>query len=275
MSLRIAHNVESMQVHRNLSASTEQVADAMRRLSSGLRINTASDDPAGLGISERMRSQIRGLEQADRNIWDGISLLQTMDGALGEVHSILHRARELAVQWNGGTLSNDDKAGILTEWAQLSNEIGRIEQTTSFNSIPLLQSFTDVITLQVGAQANDRLSIPLVDLMGPGVELVRPNTFFAVPWIAADVDGFDRHIEQVSSTRARIGATMNRLEHALNGNASYRESLMQAESRIRDLDMAAEMNNLIRHQITQAAGSTVLLFADSSPSRVMDVLFSA
>jgi flagellin len=246
----------------------------MQRLSSGLRINSASDDAAGLGISERMRSQIRGLEQADRNIWDGISVLQTMDGALEQVHSILHRARDLAVQWNGGSLSDDDKSGILGEWAQLSNEIGRIEQSTAYGGTPLLQSFSALVTLQVGANDGETIGVGLVDLLGPNTELVRPNTFFAVPWIEADIDGFDRHIDQVSTARARIGATMNRLEHSLNSNAIHRESLMQAESRIRDVDMAAEMNNLIRHQITQATGSTVLLFADSSPKRVMDVLFA-
>lgn len=245
----------------------------MERLASGMRINRAADDAAGLGISERMRAQIRGVEQANRNIQDGISLVQTIDGVLNEVHSILQRARELAVQWNSGTLSWGDKAALRDEMFALSNEIGRLEDVSQFNGIMLLQDATAQVTLQVGANDGEIISFNLADLMGPNVgNLVRGNTFFALPWIDADVDGFDFHIDDVSAARARFGAIQNRLEHAHANNSTYQGNLMDAESRIRDTDMAQEMTNLTRQQLLQSAGTTMLLFASNSPARVLDLI---
>jgi flagellin len=272
VSLRIAHNVEAVATHRALDVSATQMAQAMKRLSSGLRINSAADDAAGLGISERMRSQISGLAQARRNTQDGISMLQTMDGALAEVHSILQRARELAIQFNNGTYSWADLANIDKEWAQLSNEIGRIEGSTQFNGLPLLQSATTTVTLQVGANDGEQITVSLVDLMGPGLNLVRPVTFFALPWIGSDIVGFDQHIDDVAEARARIGAVQNRLEHTLNDIDSKQQAYMDAESRIRNTDMAEEMVNLTKAQITQQVASTMAIFSNHNPRKMMSLL---
>lgn len=262
-----------MNAHRNLGVTSDRLAVAMRRLSSGLRINSAADDAAGLGISEKMRGQIRGLEQANRNVQDGMSLLQVMDGVLSEVTSILHRARDIAVQWNNGIYDFDDRMTMRAELFALSDEIGRIEQTTEFNGIKLLQDASIAITLQIGANNNEIMTVSLVDLMGGTVgNLVRLNTFFALPFLDADIAGFDFHINDVSAARARIGAAQNRLEHTLASNQTYLENLTGAESRIRDADMAVEISTLTRLQILQQSGTMALLFANQTPRRITDLL---
>jgi flagellin len=245
----------------------------MQRLSSGLRINAARDDAAGLGISERLRGQIRGLEQAGRNVQDGISLLQTMDGALAEVHSILQRVRELAVQRNNGLLAFADKNAIKAEFLGLCTEIGRIEETTEFNGIPLLQNASAVLTFQVGANGGDAITVSLVDLLGSSAgSLVRPNTFYTVSWGSADLAGLDMHIQDVAVARGRLGATQNRLEYAYSANEQQRESLLGAESRIRDVDVAAEMTNLTRSRILQQGATAMLSQAHQTSRVVLDLL---
>lgn len=273
MSLRIATNVEAFGAHRALSVATRDLATSMQRLSTGLRINSAADDASGLAISERMRSQISGLAQARRNTQDGISMLQTMDGALNEVHSILQRARQLAIEFNNGTLNLNDSQAIEDEWAQLSNEIGHIEGSTLFNGKPLLQDATTVVTLQVGANDGEMIGVSLVDLMGPGLSLVRPNTFFALPWIGADITGFDQHIEDVSTARGRIGAIQNRLEFTLQDIDTKQQAYMDTESRIRNVDMAAEMTNFTRAQIMQSAATSMLAQANQNPKALVGMLF--
>lgn len=273
MSFRIAHNVDAVGIHRSLDVSANRLATAMKRLSSGMRINSAADDAAGLGISERMRSQIRGLEQANRNIGDGISMLQTMEGALNEVHSILQRARELAVQWNNDTYSFVDKLGIRNEMFALSDEIARIEQATTFNGVALLQNANIAVTLQIGANSNEIVTVSMIDLFGPNVgNLVRPNTFFALPWVQADINGFDLHIDDVSAARSRIGSMVSRLEHMLSANEQTQQNLMSAESQIRDTDFAQELTAMTQQQVLQASGATMLIFAQRSPQRVLDLL---
>lgn len=244
----------------------------MQRLSSGLRINSAADDAAGLGISERLRGQIRGLEQANRNIQDGISMLQTMEGTLETVHSILQRARELAVQYNNGTLSWDAKDAIQLEMVALSDEIARLEGATTFNGIELLTDATATITLQVGANDGEVIRVSLADLFGPALNLVRPVSFFALPWLQADIVGLDAHIADVATARGRIGAQVNRLEHALNANQTTLENYMAAESRIRDADMATEMAALTKQQIIQKSGMAMLAAAQGKRSRILDLL---
>lgn len=244
----------------------------MQRLSSGLRVNSAADDAAGLGISERMRAQIRGLEQANRSLQDGISLLRTMEGALETVHSILHRARELAVQYNNGTLSWGAKDAISAELTMLSHEVARIEDTTHFNGIALLQDATATITLQVGANQGEVILVSLTDLFGPGLSLVRPATFFVIPWIDADIVGFDAHISDVATARGRIGGQMNRLQHALAANQGAQGALMAAESRIRDVDVALEMVSLTRAKLLQQSGLAVLQTTHDQHARVLQLL---
>jgi len=244
----------------------------MKRLSTGLRINSSSDDAAGLGISERMRGQIRGLDRASRNIQDGISMLETMEGALSAVHSILQRAREIAVQFNNGTNSWDDRQAIAAELIALSNEVYRIESTTSFNGIQLMQDATATVTLQVGANNGETISVSLVDLFGSGLNLVRSASFFTLPWLDADISLLDLDIDNVSLARTRIGAVSNRLEHARQANLSLQENLMAAESRLRDVDMALEMSELTRHQMLHANSAMLLKMAQQSPARVLDLL---
>ncbi|MCB0877786.1 MAG: flagellin FliC [Thermoleophilia bacterium] len=274
MSLRIAHNIDALAAHRHAGIAADRIAVAMRRLSSGLRINSAADDAAGLGISERMRGQIRSLEMANRNIQDGISLLNTAEAALDEVHSILHRARELQVQYNNGTNDINAKMSIARELIQLSNEIGRIEQTTTFNGVPLLQSATTTITLQVGANAGDTISFSMADLFGIGTALVRPVTFFTPPGVPANINWMDVHIDDVATARGRLGSVVNRLEHTLNDNQSKIEAYMSAESRIRDADMAKEMGELTRQQVLQQTSLAMLRQTQrpGNTARVNDLL---
>jgi flagellin len=273
MSLRIAHNLDALKVGRYLTATNARLETSMRRISSGFRINSASDDAAGLGISERMRAQIAGLAQANRNIQDGMGMLQVMDGLLSEVHSILLRARDLAVQHNNGTLDFNAKIMIKEELATLSDEIGRIEGGASYSGIALMQSATAVVTLQVGANGGEVIAISLVDLLGPTAgSLVRPNTFFTVPWSPADIAGFDMHIDDVSKARARLGAVQNRLEYAMAANTNQQENLMSAESRIRDVDLASEMTRYTRLQVMQQSATAMLAQANHSSYNVLDLL---
>lgn len=261
-----------MVTHRNLALSSERMATAMKRLSSGLRINSAADDAAGLTISQRMRAQVTGLDQANRNIQDGMSLLNTIDGALSEVHSILHRARDLAVQWNNTTNGFDDRAAIRAELISLCNEIARIAQDTTYAGRQILNDSTTPLTLQIGANDGETLSVSLIAAFGSGTELVRPVEFGPLPWLDADIAGFDFMIDHVSGERGRIGAVVARLEHAYASNDIKRENLMQAESRIRDVDIASEMTDFTRQQILQSSGQTMLLFANQSPMRLLDLI---
>ena len=263
MSLRINTNVEAVAAHRHVRVASDKLAVAMKRLSSGLRINSAADDAAGLGISERLRGQIRGLEQANRNIQDGISMLQTAEAALETVHLILHRARELAVQYNNGTYSAAQKQLISRELIQLSNEVARIEGTTQFNGINLLQNAMTTITLQVGSNAGETMSVSMADLFGAGLALVRPVSFFTLPWLSSDIAGLDMHIQDVAAARGRFGGMVNRLEHALSANQTKIENYMSAESRIRDADMAQEMTTLMRQRVLQQSSMAMLAHAQS------------
>ncbi len=275
MSLRIAHNLEAVTAHRHVRVASDRLAVAMQRLSSGFRINSAADDAAGLGISEKLRGQIRGLEQANRNIQDGISLLQTAEATLDEVHSILHRARELAVQFNNGTNDFNAKMAIAREMIQLSNEISRIEQTAYFNGIPLLQSATTTITLQVGANDGETISFNMADLFGIGTALVRPITFFTPPFVPANITWLDAHIDDVATARGRLGAVQNRLEHTLRANQAQQEAYMAAESRIRDADMAMEMTTFTRQQVLLQSSMAMLAQAQAGTGerqRISDLL---
>ena len=265
MSLRIQNNVEAMTAHRNLSNTSAKIATSMERLSSGFRINRASDDAAGLAISERMRGQIGGLGQAQRNIQDGVSLVQTAEGNLDEVHSMLQRVRELAVQYKNGTLGDSDKAAIQTEVNQLASEIERIGTSAKFNGVTLLAA-DSAITFQVGASDGETITISTISL-GSSV-----GADFAT--LSADdaISAIDAAINNVSAARATFGAVQNRLDHSLNATAVYQENLVAAESRIRDVDMASEMVELTKQQILQQAGTAMLSQAKSAPQSVLSLL---
>lgn len=264
MSLRINNNVEAFNAHRQLVGTSDKVAKAMERLSSGQRINRAADDAAGLAISEKLRSQIRGLKQAERNAQDGVSLVQTAEGSLNEVHAMLQRVRDLAVQAQNGTLSTSDKAAITTEAAQLWSEIDRIGKGAQFNGIKLLDA-ASTITFQVGANSGDTITAATSSL-GAAVGATMDVT------TATAIAAIDTAIGKVSDMRGTFGAVQNRLEHTLNNVRTYQENLTSSESRIRDVDMASEMVEFTKYSILQQAGTSMLAQANQAPQAVLSLL---
>jgi flagellin len=267
MSLRIQTNVEALNAHRNLVNVNDQVTKSMERLSSGYRINRAADDAAGLAISEKMRAQISGLGQDQRNIQDGVSLVQTAEGALNTVHSMLQRVRELAVQFKNGTLSASNQSAIQSEVAQLASEIERIGTTTQFNGICLLNN-TNTVSFQVGANDGETIGVAMISL-GTTVG----NSYFNLtPTGTADISNIDTAIDAVSTQRAALGAVQNRLEYSLDNVGIYQENLTSAESRIRDVDMAAETVQLTKNQILSQAGTAMLAQANQASQGVLSLL---
>jgi flagellin len=264
MSLRINNNVEAFNAHRQLVATSDRASKSMERLSSGYRINRAADDAAGLAISEKLRGQIRGLSQAQRNAQDGVSLVQTAEGSLNEVHSMLQRVRELAVQYSNGTLSTSDKAAITAEAAQLASEIERIGTTTNFNGIKLLDGSASTVSFQVGANDNDQITVTTESLGGKVGSIDVSQT--------SAISAIDAAIQNVSTLRSTFGAVQNRLEHTLNNISTYQENLTASESRIRDLDMASEMVSFSKDQILQQAGTSMLAQANQAPQAVLSLL---
>jgi flagellin len=267
MSLRIQNNVEALNAHRNLLAVSDQVSKSMERLSSGYRINRAADDAAGLAISEKMRAQIRGLAQDQRNIGDGVSLVQTAEGALSTVHDMLQRVRELAVQYKNGTLSATNQSAIQAEVNQLASEIERIGKTTTFNGISLLNN-TGTVTFQVGANDGEVISVNMISL---GSTSILPSGWSNLGNGTA-ISNIDAAIDNVSSQRATLGAVQNRLEYSQDNVAVYQENLTSAESRIRDVDMAAETVPLTKNQILAQAGTAMLAQANQAGQGVLSLL---
>ena len=275
MGLRIQNNVEAFNAHRQLSTTSAKAAKAMERLSSGFRINRAADDAAGLAISEKMRGQIGGLAQAQRNAQDGVSLVQTAEGALNEVHSMLQRVRDLKVQYENGTLDTDDKAAIVAEVKQLASEITDIRDKTEFNGIELLTGnggTTGTISFQVGANAGETVSVVTQDITGASGTDAIDNVSDTTTWEAVTLTDIDAAINNVSTIRSDFGAVQNRLEHRLNNLATYQENLVASESRIRDVDMASEMVNFTKLGILQQAGVSMLAQANQSPQSVLSLL---
>jgi flagellin len=283
MGLRIQNNVEAFNAHRQLTGTAAKAAKAMEKLSSGYRVNRAADDAAGLAISEKMRGQIGGLAQAQRNAQDAISLVQTGEGALNEVHSMLQRVRDLKVQYANGTLEAGDKTAISAEVQQLGKEISDITSKTEFNGISLLTAGT--VTFQVGAEAADTITLTKTEMsaaignagtggldevidIGSAASVAAADTAFA----ALTIDNIDEAIKNVSNARSTFGAVQNRLEHRLNNLSTYQENLVASESRIRDVDMASEMVNFTKLGILQQAGTSMLAQANQSPQSVLSLL---
>lgn len=266
----INHNISALNTHRQLGINNNSAAKAMEKLSSGLRINRAGDDAAGLAISEKMRAQVRGLEQASRNAQDGISLIQTAEGALTETHAILQRMRELAVQAATDTYSNEDRELLQEEINELVDELDRIANNTEFNGETLLDgSFTGKV-IHIGANSGQTLAIQFGD-MTSGTLLsatdlstqANANTF---------IDAIDTAIETVSKERATLGAWQNRLEHTIKNLDNTAENLQAAESRIRDTDMAKEMMEFTRANILNQAATAMLAQANQQPQGVLQLL---
>jgi flagellin len=266
MSLRINTNIEAYDAHRQLAATSDALAQSMERLSSGLRINRAADDAAGLAITEKLQGQITGLDQAQRNAQDAVSLVQTAEGSLQEVHSMLQRVRELAVQYQNGTLSTSDKTAIQSEVDMLGSEIERIGASAQFNGISLL-SAPATITFQVGAMDGESISVTMISL-GQGV----PPSTFDLTGSGTIISQIDAAIDAVSAERAQFGAVQNRLDHTLSNLSIYEENLQSSESRIRDVDMAAEMSQFTKLQILQQSGTAMLAQANQLPQSVLQLL---
>jgi flagellin len=266
MSLRIQTNIAAFDAERNLTQTGNRLQQSMARLSSGYRINTAADDAAGLAISERLRAQIGGLAQANRNAQDGISLVQTAEGQMNEVHSMLQRVRDLAVQYQNGTLSTDDRTAIQSEVNQLGSEIERIGQSAAFNGISLLAN-AGTITFQIGANDGDAIGVSTISL-GAAVD----TNVFSLSVNGSDISEIDAAINSVSSQRAVFGAVQNRLEHTINNLSTYQENLTASESQIRDVDMASEMVEFTKDQILQQAGTSMLSQANQLPNSVLSLL---
>jgi flagellin len=273
MGLRIQNNVEAFNAHRQLSQTSSKAAKAMERLSSGYRVNRASDDAAGLAISEKMRSQIGGVAQAQRNAQDGISLVQTAEGALTEVHSMLQRVRDLKVQSLNDTLNSDDKGAILKEVVALGDEVGKIISDTQFNGIKLLAgdgsaAAPNSVNFQVGANGGETITANTANLDVTNVLQITSADDLA----DFDIADVDDAIKEISTRRSDLGAVQNRLEHRLNNLGTYQENLTAAESRIRDVDMAQEMVNFSKLQILQQAGTAMLAQANQSSQGVLSLI---
>jgi flagellin len=272
MSLRVNTNVAAINSYNNLSRTDAQTQKSLEKLSSGLRINRAADDAAGLVISESMKSQIGGVQVAQRNAQDAISVVQTGEGALNEVHSMLQRMRDLAVQAANGSNSASGIAAAGAEYDQLVSAISDIAGKTSFNGTSLLTTATSSsITFQVGANGTDTLSVSLADMSTTSLGVAQGDLGSAT---AANtmIAKLDDAIGAVSTQRAAFGASQNRLEHTANNLSIQNENLSAAESRIVDADMAEEMTKFSKEQILEQAGNSMLSQANSAPNQVLSLL---
>ncbi len=277
--MRINHNIMALNAYRQLSINNTGVQKSLEKLSSGLRINRAGDDAAGLAISEKMRAQIRGLEQASRNAQDAISLIQTAEGALNETHAILQRMRELVVQaGNLGTNQNDDLQYIQDEIKTLKEEIAGIAERTQFNGKTLLNgSFaSSSLVFQIGANEKQQLLLTIADMgttgLGVAGTAVEVTGFSAGTDIDNALSAIDNAIKLVSDERSKLGATQNRLEHTIKNLDNAAENLTAAESRIRDVDMAKEMMEFTKMNILSQAAQAMLAQANMQPQAVLQLL---
>jgi len=268
----------AMNTHRQLGIANNGGAKSMEKLSSGQRINRAGDDAAGLSISEKMRGQIRGLNMASKNSQDGISMIQTAEGALQETHAILQRMRELAVQASNDTNVTADRTAIGDELAELGKEIIRIKDNTEFNNKKLLNGSAATVNIQVGANSGQRMDLDFttagIDLStvsgavgGLGASSVATHTLATTL-----VDTINAELEKVSAGRSKLGAYQNRLEHTIKNLDNASENLQAAESRVRDVDMAKEMMESTKQNILQQASTAMLAQANQAPQGVLQLL---
>jgi flagellin len=272
MGLRINQNIAAMNAHRNLSVTDGQMAKSLEKLSSGFRINRAADDAAGLAISEGLRSQVGGLKVAVRNAQDGVSVVQTAEGALTETHSILQRMRDLAVQAsNDGALSDPDKAKADKEYQALATELDDIASRTTFNGTKLLDGNYTAKDFQVGANSGETLSVTIGDMKAATL-MTAVGDITTKATAQAALTNLDTAIGTVSTERAGLGAVQNRLEHKINNLNVAVENLSASESRIRDTDMAQEMVSFTRSQILSQAGTAMLAQANQASQGVLRLL---
>lgn len=276
----INHNISALNTYRQLSTNNVLQSKSLERLSSGLRINRAGDDAAGLAISEKMRGQIRGLNMAQKNAQDGISLIQTAEGALNEVHAILQRMRELAVQAANDTNNNNDRAELQKEVKQLLDEIDRIARDTEFNTKKLLNGSLATsgagLKFHIGANSGQNIELTIGDMatsaLGSSGSTIDEVDISSQNGADAAISVIQAAIDQVSSERAKLGAYQNRLEHTINNLGTAAENLTAAESRIRDVDMAKEMMEFTKMNILSQAATAMLAQANQQPQLVLQLL---
>lgn len=275
--MRINHNIQALNAYRNLAANQSSISKNLERLSSGLRINRAADDAAGLAISEKMRSQIRGLQMAERNALDAISMIQTAEGALNEVHSILQRMRELAVQAANGTNQSTDREALDSEFQQLIQEIDRIGTDTQFNKMNILAA-DQSIDIQLGANNGQTLTLSwkkqLKNSLGEDSTNISTLNIKTVTDAQSAISTLDNAIISVSKSRSKMGAYQNRLEHTINNLTTANENLTAAESRIRDTDMAMEMAEFTKNNILTQAAQAMLAQSNQLPQGILQLLKS-
>jgi len=281
--MRINNNLMAMNAHRQLGINTAAQSKSLEKLSSGYRINRAGDDAAGLAISEKMRGQIRGLQQASRNAQDGISMIQTAEGALNETHEILQRMRELSVQAANDTNVEADRAAITEELTALFTEVTRIAGSTEFNTKNLIGSAATAVLLHIGSNESQNLTVTFTDMrasattlaiaVGTGVSVMVAIQVSAGNSVAnALITTVNSALTNVSTERAKLGAIQNRLEHTIKNLDTGAENLQASESRIRDVDMAKEMMNFTKQMILNQAAQAMLAQANQAPQGVLQLL---
>lgn len=275
--MRINHNISAMNTYRQLGNANNAQAKSMEKLSSGMKINRSADDAAGLAISEKMRNQVRGLDQASRNAQDGISLIQTAEGALNETHSMLQRMAELTTQAANETLTTDDSDKIQSELVELSAQIDKVATQTKFNTKSLLDGTNASLDFQVGANAGETITLNLtdnkavtlgVDMSATGLAVLDGDSATA----QANLTKIQNAINTVSENRSNLGAVQNRLEHTINNLGTTSENLTAAESRIRDTDMAKTMMEQTKNSILAQASQAMLAQANQAPQGVLQLL---
>lgn len=291
--MRINNNIPALNTHRMLGLTNSKLEKTLEKLSSGKRINRASDDAAGLAISQKMEAQIRGLRQASRNSLDGISLIQTAEGALNEVHEMLQRMRELAVQGANGIYGQEDLKALADEMKELTEQINKIGKDTTFNGIPILDGSTEKLRLQIGANENQFIEIDMAEInitIGENKLDIVPKNYFIEPDTSGGegkfkveenlspekfsqaISIYDEAIKNVASYRSKLGAYQNRLEHTIRNVDNTAENLTAAKSRIEDADMALEMSEFVKLNILQQAGTAMLSQANQLPRSVLQLL---
>ena len=267
MPMVINTNVNSLNAQRNLTTSQGSLATSMQRLSSGLRINSAKDDAAGLAISDRMNAQIKGMSVSIRNANDAVSLAQTAEGALATTTDVLQRMRELAVQAQNGSMTASDRANLDTEYAALNSEIGRISSQTKFNGTAIINT-AQTFTFQIGANGGESLNVATVAMSGVAVG----GGVSTAAAASTAMGAIDSALDTVTTQRATYGATINRFQYAIQNLSVASENQTAARGRILDADFASETANLARSQILQQAGTAMVAQANALPQQVLSLL---
>ena len=275
MGMTVRTNIASLKAAGELNHTTKRLGTSLERISSGLRINRAADDAAGLGVATNLETDTISQEQAIRNANDGISIIQTAESATNEVVDILQRMRELAVQSSSETLDDDERGYIQDEYEELAEEVARISNVTQFNGVALTNNTNTSLDVQVGANntANDRITIDLIDLRATALGVDTGSLSFATSTgAAAALSVLDTALDSVNTGRSVLGAAQNRLDSTLNNASVFTEALSAAESQIRDTDFASETSNLTKLQIMQQAGVAALAQAKNINQSVVSLL---